>query len=128
VLFVKKKDGSLQLCIDYQALNKITQKDHYPLPLISDLLDSLGPARIYTKIDLKHAYHLVWTTDGNEYKTAFCTHYGSFEWMVMLFRLSNAPAAFQCFINEVLGDLQDVCTAGYLDDILIYSDGLDEHQ
>ena len=79
------------------------------------------------KIDLKHAYHLVWITDGDESKMAFCTHYGSFEWMVMPFGLSNAPAAFQQFINKVLGDLQDVCTIGYLDNILIYSDGIDKH-
>src|SRR5260370_14288140 len=127
VLFVKKKDGSLQLCMDYRALNKVTRKDQYPLPLICDLLDSLGPARIYTKIDLKHAYHLVWIADGDEYKTAFCTHYGSFKWMVMPFGLSNAPAAFQCFINKVLGDLHDICTIRYLDNILIYSDSLDNH-
>ena len=107
---------------------KVTQKDQYPLPLITDLLDSPGPGRIYTKIDLKHAYHLVRIAEGNEPKMAFQMHYGSFEWMVMPFGLSNAPAAFQCLINEVLGDLQDICTIGYLDNILIYSDGLDEHQ
>jgi len=123
----QKKDGSLCLCIDYQALNKVTQKDRYPLPLITDLLDSLGPGRIYTKIDLKHAYHLVRIAEGDEPKMAFRMRYGSFEWTVMPFGLSNAPAAFQCLINEVLGDLQDICTIGYLDDILIYSDGLDEH-
>src|SRR5260370_1302386 len=71
VLFIKKKDGSLCLCIDYQALNKVTQKDWYPLPLITDLLDSLGPGRIYTKIDLKHAYHLVRIAEGDEPKMAF---------------------------------------------------------
>src|SRR5260370_9402689 len=127
VLFIKKKDGSLWLCIDDRALNKVTHKDQYPLPLICDLLDSLGPARIYMKIDLKHTYHLVWITNGDESKMAFCTCYGSFEWMVMPFGLSNSPAAFQCFINEVLGDLCDVCTIGYLDNILIYSDSLDNH-
>src|SRR5260370_40976599 len=79
------------------------------------------------KIDLKHAYHLVWITDGDESKMAFHTCYGSFEWMVMLFGLLNTPAAFQCFINEALGDLWDICTIGYLDDILIYSDSIDKH-
>src|SRR5260370_14231230 len=121
VLFVKKKDGSLQLCVDYRALNKVTQKDRYPLPLISDLLDSPGPTRIYTKIDLKHAYHLVRITDGDESKMAFRTCYGSFEWMVMQFGLSNAPAAFQSFINKVLGDLWDISTIRYLDATLISS-------
>src|SRR6266850_5484856 len=124
----QKKDGSLCLCVDYRALNKVTQKDRYPLPLITDLLDSPGLGRIYTKIDLKHAYHLVWIANGDESKMTFQTCYGSFEWMVMPFGLSNAPAAFQRLINEVLGDLQDICTIGYLDDILIYSDSLDEHQ
>src|SRR6266850_7687957 len=123
----QKKDGSLCLCIDYQALNKVTQKDRYPLPLICDLLDSPGPARIYTKIDLKHAYHLVWIAEGDKSKMAFRTCYGSFEWTVMPFRLSNALAAFQCFINEVLGELRGICTIRYLDNILIYSDGLEEH-
>src|SRR6266850_6283185 len=123
----QKRDGSLCLCIDYWALNKVTQKDQYPLLFITDLLDSLGPGRIYMKIDLKHAYHLVQIADGDKSKMAFRTCYGSFEWMVMPFGLSNAPAAFQCFINEVLGELCDICTIGYLDDILIYSNGLNEH-
>ena len=79
------------------------------------------------KINLKHAYHLVWIANGDESKMAFHTCYGSFEWMVMPFRLLNTPAAFQHFINKVLGDLWDICTIGYLDDILIYSDGIDEH-
>src|SRR5260370_36642533 len=79
------------------------------------------------KIDRKHAYHRVQIADGDELKTSFHTCYGSFKWMVMLFGLSNAPAAFQHFINKVLGDLQDICTIGYLDNILIYSDGIDEH-
>src|SRR5260221_3769137 len=80
VLFVKKKDGSLHLCMDFCALNRVTEKDHYPLPLISDLLTSPTPARIYSKIDLKHAYHLVCITEGDEPKTVFRTHYGSYEW------------------------------------------------
>ena len=104
------------------------EKDHYPLPLITDLLNAPGPARIYMKIDLKHAYHLVCIAEGDEPKTAFQTHYGSFKWRVMPFGLSNAPAAFQRFINDILGDLLDICTIGYLDDILIYSDSLDEHK
>ena len=103
------------------------EKDHYPLPS-SDLHNTLGPARIYTKIDLKHAYHLVHIVEGDEPKTAFQTCYGSFKSRVMPFGLSNAPAAFQRFINDILGDLLDVCTIGYLDNILIYSDSLDEHK
>src|SRR5258708_6030096 len=89
---------------------------------------SPAPARIYSKIDLKHAYHLVHIAEGDEPKTAFCTCYGSYEVRVMPFGLSNAPAAFQRFINEVLRDLMDICTVGYLYDILIYSDSLENHR
>jgi len=128
VLFVKKKDGSLRLCVDFRSLNKITKKDRYPLPLISDLLDSPHKARIYTKIDLQHAYHLVRIAEEDKWKTAFRTHYGAFEWSVMSFRLTNAPAAFQRFMNDVFSDLLDVCIVVYLDDILIYSDDITQHQ
>ena len=95
VLFVRKKDGSLRLCMDFRGLNQITKKDRYPLPFISDLLTTAGKARIYTTLDLRHAYHLVRIADGDEWKTAFRTRYGSFEWLVMPFGLTNAPAAFQ---------------------------------
>src|SRR5258705_418946 len=128
VLFIKKKDGSLCLCMDFHALNRVMEKDHYPLPLISDLLMSPAPTRIYSKIDLKHAYHLVCIAKGDKPKTTFRTCYSSYKWRVMPFGLSNAPAAFQRFINEVLGDLMDVCMVGYLDDILVYSDSLEDHQ
>ena len=121
ILFVKKKDGSLRLCVDFRGLNKISKKDRYPLPLISDLLDSPGRARIYTKIDLRHAYHLVRIREGDEWKTTFRTKYGSFEWLVMPFGLSNAPGAFQRFMNDIFADMLDVCVVVYLDDILIYS-------
>ena len=94
VLFVKKKDGSLRLCVDFCGLNRISKKDRYPLPLISNLLDSPRKARVYSKIDLCHAYHLVRIADGDEWKTAFRTRYGSFEWSVMPFSLTNAPMAF----------------------------------
>ena len=94
VLFVKKKDGSLCFCVDFRSLNHISKKDCYPLLLISDLLDSPRKARVYSKIDLCHAYHLVRIANGDEWKTAFRTHYGSFEWSVMPFGLTNAPVAF----------------------------------
>jgi len=127
VLFIKKKDGSLQLCVDFCRLNKITKKDQYPLPLISNLLDSPRKARIYTKIDLRHAYHLVCIANGDKWKTAFCTRYGAFEWSVMPFGLTNAPAAFQRFMNNVFSNLLDVCIVIYLDNILIYSDDIMQH-
>src|ERR1700733_12546947 len=128
VLFAKKKDGGLRLCVDFRGLNKITKKDRYPLPLISDLLDSSGRARIYTKIDLQHAYHLVRIAEGDEWKTTFRTRYGSFEWRVMPFGLTNAPAAFQRFMNDIFSDMVDICVVIYLDDILIYSDNIDIHR
>jgi len=128
VLFVKKKDGSLWLCIDFHGLNKITKKDQYPLPLISDLLDFPCKACIYTKIDLQHAYHLVRITEGDEWKTAFWTCYGTFKWSVMPFGLTNTPAAFQRFMNDVFSNLLDVCVVVYLDDILIYSNDITQHQ
>ena len=85
-------------------------------------------ARLYTKIDLKHAYHLVRIAEGDEWKTAFRTRYGSFEWLVMPFGLSNAPAAFQRFMNDIFADMLDVCVVVYLDDILIYSDDETSHR
>ena len=127
VLFIKKKDGSLCLCVDFHGLNCISKKDRYPLLLISDLLDSPCKAQVYSKIDLYHAYHLVHIADGDEWKTAFRTCYGSFEWFVMPFGLTNAPAAFQQFINDIFSDLLDVCVMIYLDDILIYSNNISEH-
>src|SRR5260221_2200770 len=127
VLFIKKKDGSLHLCVDFCTLNRVTEKDRYPLPLISDLLTSPAPARIYSKIDLKHAYHLVHIAKGDKPKTAFCMQYGSYEWQVMPFGLTNAPVVFQQFINKVLGNLLDICAVGYIDDILIYSDSIEQH-
>jgi len=128
VLFVKKKDSSLRLCVDFRGLNKITKKDRYPLPLISDLLDSPSHAKIYSKIDLRHTYHLVRIAPGNEWKTAFHTCYGSYKWLVMPFGLTNAPAAFQRFVNTIFADMLDVCVVMYLDDILIYSEDMESHQ
>jgi Reverse transcriptase (RNA-dependent DNA polymerase) len=128
ILFICKKNGSLRLCVDFWGLNRVTQKDCYSLLLISDLLDTLGGAWIYTKINLCHAYHLVWIADGNEWKTTFCTRYSSYEWLVMPFRLSNAPTAFQRFMNNIFSDLLNVCVIVYLNDILIYSDDDTDHR
>src|SRR6266481_225082 len=127
VLLIRKKDGLLQLCVDFRGLNWITKKDRYPLPLNSDLLDAPRKARVYTKIDLRHAYHLVHIAAGDEWKTAFRTRYGSFEWLVMPEGLTNAPAGFQRFMNDTFADIIDINIVVYLDDILIYLDGLPEH-
>ena len=128
VLFTRNSNGSLRLCVDYRGLNRISKKDRYPLPLISDLLSTAGKARLYTTLDLRHAYHLVRIAEGDEWKTAFRTRYGSFEWLVMPFGLTNAPAAFQRFMNDIFSDLLDVHVIIYLDDILIYSDDPSEHK
>ena len=126
VLFVKKKDRSLRLCVDYRRLNRITCKDHYPIPLILDLLDAPKRVRIYRKIDLYSAYHLVRIMEGDEWKTPFQTQYGSYEWLVMPFGLSNAPSAFQCLMNKVFSDLLDMCVVIYLDNILEHKEHIRE--
>ena len=103
-------------------------KDRYPISLLNDLLDAPRKAWIYLKIDLKSAYHLVCIAKGDEWKTAFRTRYGSFKWLVMPFGLSNAPSAFQRFMNDIFSDVLDIFVVIYLDDILIYSDNIDDHK
>jgi hypothetical protein len=127
ILFVKKKDGSLRLCVDYRGLNKITIKNRHPLPLIMESLDRLSRANFYTKIDAREAYHRIRIREGDEWKTAFRTRYGHFEYTVMPFGLTNAPAQFQAYINQALTGLIDVSCIVYLDDILIFSDTEETH-
>ena len=127
VLFVPKKDGGLRLCVDYRGLNNVTIKNRHPLPLISETLDRLGGAAIFTKLDLKDAYHRIRIKKGDEWKTAFRTRYGHFEYMVMPFGLSNAPATFQAYISQALVGLVDTICVIYLDDILIYSADTNRH-
>ena len=127
ILFVKKKDGSLRLCVDYRGLNLLTKKNWYPLPLIGKALDRLSGAKIYTKLDIRVAYNQVRMKEGDEWKTAFWTWYGHYEYCVMPFGLANALATFQGFLNYALRDLLDICCIAYLDDILIYSDDDAEH-
>lgn len=126
--FVGKKDGTLRPCIDYRGLNAITVKNHYPLPLMNTAFESLQEARLFTKLDLRNAYHLVRIRQGDEWKTAFNTPLGHYEYMVMPFGLSNAPAVFQGMINDVLRDYIHQFVFVYLDDILIFSRNLDEHR
>jgi hypothetical protein len=128
ILFIRQKDSSLRLAIDYRGLNQITKKDRYPLPLIPNLLDRLCSANIYTKINLCGAYNLVRIAEGDEWKTAFRTRYGSYKFRVMHYGLTNAPASFQRFMNNIFKDLLDVCVVVYLDDILIYSESQSEHE
>ena len=123
VLFVKKPGGGLRFCVDYRGLNAITKKDRYPLPLIKETLRTLSQARYLTKLDVSQAFHQIRMAKGEEWKTAFRTRYGSYEWNVVPFGLTGAPATFQCYINWLLREyLDDFCTA-YIDDILIFSSG-----
>ncbi|UTT88323.1 hypothetical protein NDA17_006790 [Ustilago hordei] len=127
VLFVPKKDGGLRLCVDYQGLNKITVKNRAPLPLIEEQLFLLRKARIYTKLDLRAAYNLIQIAKGDEWKTAFGTQLGLYEYLVMPFGLANALAHFQSFINDIFQDIIGVYVVVYLDDFLIFSDTEESH-
>jgi hypothetical protein len=126
VLFARKPGGGLRFCVDYRGLNAITSKDRYPLPLIRETLRQLAKARCYTKLDVRAAFHRMRMTEGDQWKTAFRTRIGSFEWLVCPFGLTGAPAHFQRWINTVLGDALDVFCSAYMDDIIIYTDGDDE--
>ncbi|KAJ1603622.1 hypothetical protein NDA14_000871 [Ustilago hordei] len=127
VLFVPKKDGGLRLCVDYRGLNEITVKNRAPLPLIEEQLFLLRKARIYTKLDLRAAYNLIRIAKGDEWKTAFGTQLGLYEYLVMPFGLANAPAHFQSFINDIFQDIIGVYVVVYLDDFLIFSDTEEVH-
>ncbi|SOV09439.1 uncharacterized protein UDID_18602 [Ustilago sp. UG-2017a] len=127
VLFVPKKDGGLRLCVDYRGLNEITVKNRAPLPLIEEQLFLLRKARIYTKLNLRAAYNLIRIAKGDEWKTAFGTQLGLYEYLVMPFGLANAPAHFQSFINDIFRDIIGVYVVVYLDDFLIFSDTEESH-
>ena len=123
VLFVSKPGGGIRFCCDYRALNAITKRDRYPLPLISETLRDLASARWFTKLDVVAAFHKIRMAEGHEHKTAFRTRFGLFEWLVCPFGLSGAPAAFQRYINGVLQAYLDDFVTAYLDDVLIYTSG-----
>ncbi len=125
--FVKKKDGGLRPCIDYRSLNSITCKFRYPLPLVPSALEQLRRARYFTKLDLRCAYNLICIREGDEWKTAFSTTTGHYEYLVMPFGLSNSPSVFQAFINDVFRDMLNQWVIVYIDDILIYSETYEEH-
>ena len=128
VLFVKKKDGSLRMCIDYRALSNVTIKQRYLLPRLDECLDRLGNATIFSKIDLQNGYHQVRITEKDIPKMAFGTRYGQFEFRVLPFGLCNAPATFQRLMNDILQPYIDKFVIVYLDDILIFSRTKDDHQ
>jgi len=125
--FVKKKDGGLHLCVDYRQLNEITIKDRTPLPLIGESLDQLSNATIYTKLDIRDVSYNLRIPAGDEWKTAFRTWYGLYEYYVMPFGLTNTPASFQRWMNEILTEYLNIFCVAYLDDILIFSQNLEDH-
>ena len=127
VLFVKKKDGSLRLRVDWRGLNAVAMKDRDPLPLIPNILDRLRSSRVFTKIHLRGAYNNLRISPGDELKTAFQTQYGHFEFLVMQYGIANAPATYERFMNHVFADVLDKFAVVYLKDILIFSTKPDEH-
>jgi hypothetical protein len=128
VLFVKKKDGSMWMCVDYNSLNAITIKNKYPLPRIDDLLDQLQKAKYFSKIDLRYDYHQMKIRPEDVLKTTFVTRYSQYEFMVVSFGLTNAPTYFMNMMNKVFMEELDKFFMVLIDDILIYSETAKEHE
>ncbi|MBW0587438.1 hypothetical protein O181_127153 [Austropuccinia psidii MF-1] len=127
VLFVKKKDGGLHLCVDYRKINAVTRKNRYPVPPMNQLLTVFNGSTIFSKIDLCGAYNLLRIKEGDEHLTAFRTKYGSYEYLVMPFGLTNSPASFQNLVNDIFADFLDVFVVVYLDYIMVFSSSEEEH-
>ena len=127
IIFVDKRDGTTRLCVDYRKLNDVTIKNKYPLPKIEDLFDQMNGARVFSKIDLRTGYHQLKIRETDIPKTAFTTRYGLFEYTVMSFGLTNAPAYFMNLMNKIFMEYLDKFVVVFLDDILIYSKTEEEH-
>ena len=128
MLFVKKKDGTLRMCIHYRQLIKVTIKNKHPLPKIDDLFDNLQGSSFFSKIDLRSGYNYLRVRDGDIPKTTFRMHYGHYEFLVMSFGLTNALATFMDLINRVFHEYLDSFVIVFIDDILIYSKTKAEHE
>jgi hypothetical protein len=128
VLFVKKKDGTQRMCVDYPSLNEVTIKNKYPLPRIEDLFDQMKGASVFSKIDLRSGYHQLKIQESDIPKTAFRTLYGLYEYTVMSFGVTNAPAYFMCLMNKVFMKYLDKFVIVFIDDILIFSKTMEEHE
>ena len=124
---MKKKDGSLRLCIDYRQLNRVTIHNQYPLLRIDELFDQLQGSRVYSKIDLRSRYHQLRVQEGDVPKTAFRTRYGNYEFLVMSFGLTNAPTAFMDLMNRVFQPYSDRFVIVFIDDILVYFGSPEKH-
>ncbi|MBW0475885.1 hypothetical protein O181_015600 [Austropuccinia psidii MF-1] len=127
VLFVKKKDGGLHLCVDYHKLNAVTRKNRYSVPPINQLLSFFNGSTIFSKIDFHGAYKLLRIKEGDEHLTAFRSKYGSYEFLVMQFGLTNAPSSFQNLVNDILSDFLSIFIVVYLDDIMVFSSSEEEY-
>lgn len=127
--FVKKKDGALRPVQDYQKLNDMTIKNHYPLPLVQELIDKLKDAKVFTEMGIRWGYNNIRIKDGDEWKAAFRTNRGLFKPTVMFFGLMNSPATFQAFMNHILKHLiNEGHVIVYMDDTLVFTDTIEEHR
>ncbi len=122
MLFVKKPSSGLRFCVDYRKLNQLTKKDRYPLPLIDETLARLNKAKVYIKLNIRQAFYRIRIAEDTEELTTFYTCYGLYKYCVLSFSLTNSPATYQRYINNILFEYLDIFYTAYLDNILVYSD------